>query len=530
MESHSTETQANFTQTIPVKGFSPTAKGCFSLFSIFLFIGLAFVSLETWSRLSETWSHNHNPFLMGQTPISMKLPAGVPIVLEGNRWDLHSTAVPPFEPPAPLVDFADEAWPQSFAALSPMQRHLAAGRKDRMVLEFDKNGSLEETWGCPLEKTFFARAGRGLSGELWKCGLGKSGFSAALLAALNGSDTTKDLTVPLLGIHFQASFRPISSLGGALVCVPNPPSIIGQLYSLPTDSPWEVPYFRYKKDIPNLRWGVPGTCYLNNAGFRGKHVEIPKPPGRYRILCVGGSTTEEGSLDDNTYPALLEKKLAAAFPNNAIEVVNCGISGTDTAAHLMQFADYLALQPDLLIMYEGVNDATSSLPMHWLLCDSPLWVKTASCSHFFRRKCNAWLYGNDEKLRSDVETFTLGRFRIMRQWALANHAEALFCSIASPAYDELPATEQEYLAYRARGIAWIEPPAYLKIIHAINAGLKELSEKEGWGYIPVAENFHFGLDCFGDMCHMFPEGTERKAEVVFQCLKERLPALLNAKN
>jgi lysophospholipase L1-like esterase len=268
---------------------------------------------------------------------------------------------------------------------------------------------------------------------------------------------------------------------------------------------------------------VPGTCFLNNAGFRGKNVEMPKPADTYRIICVGGSTTEEGPTDDTTYPALLEKKLTAVFPGKPIEVVNCGISGMNTASHLMRFADYLALEPDLIVMYEGVNDAASNLPMQWLYFDSPSWVKAAHCNHFFRRRHESWLYGGSEqKLRDDVRTFTLGRFRIMRQWALANGADMVFCSIAAPPYEELPFRDQEYLAYRTRGFGVVSPPTYLKIIGAINSGLKDLSEKEGWGYIPVAENFHFGLECFGDMCHMYPEGTERKAEIVFQCLRERL--------
>jgi len=506
----------------PAKGFSRKIKALFCFFVLALLLALVSVSLETWSRLSEKWAERRNPYIMGRTPIPETLPAAPPLVLDAFRWTPSPRpAVPPAPPRCPEAE-----WPQCLDQLDPIHRHLEAGHRDDMVLEFDPSGRLAEVWGCPLEKEFFLRAGRGLNGIAWKLAVSASGFNRGLSSALHGSGGIHSLSIPLVGVQFPAQFQPIPATGGAYACLPNPPSLMGKLYTLPQDTPWEVPYFRYKKGVLNPRWGLPGTCHLNNVGFRGKDVTLPKPAGTYRILCVGGSTTEEGGTDDSTYPARLEKKLAAAFPGRSIEVVNCGISGTDTAAHLMRFADYLALEPDLMIMYEGVNDAASGLPMHWLLYDTPLWMKAASFSHFFNRRFNSWFYGGKEKLREDIRTFTLGRCRIMREWALAHGVDMVFCSVAAPAYEELPAQEREYLAYRARGIAWVEAPTYLKIIRAINAGLREKSESEGWGYIPVAENFPFGLGCFGDLCHMYPEGTERKAEIIFQCIKAPLSVAL----
>lgn len=54
---------------------------------------------------------------------------------------------------------------------------------------------------------------------------------------------------------------------------------------------------------------------------------VPKPRDKYRIICIGGSTTFEGSTNNSTYPALLENKLNNYFHCDRIEVLNCGISG-----------------------------------------------------------------------------------------------------------------------------------------------------------------------------------------------------------
>ncbi|HPG68335.1 MAG TPA: hypothetical protein PLO37_15925 [Candidatus Hydrogenedentes bacterium] len=107
------------------------------------------------------------------------------------------------------------------------------------------------------------------------------------------------------------------------------------------------------------------------------------------------------------------------------------------------------------------------------------------------------------------------------------NADIVFCSIAYPAYDSLSPQEREYLRYRTRGFRFTSPRMYLKIVTVINEMLKEQSVKEDWAYIPVSENFHEGLECFGDMCHMYRAGIERKAEIIFQCLKERLTVVFD---
>lgn len=96
----------------------------------------------------------------------------------------------------------------------------------------------------------------------------------------------------------------------------------------------------------------------NSLGFRGREVVVPKPEGRYRIACLGGSTTyDDGIGDDDAYPLKLEQALRAALPGRDIEVVNCGVPSYTSAETLANLSfRVLDLQPDALVLYEGIND------------------------------------------------------------------------------------------------------------------------------------------------------------------------------
>ena len=96
----------------------------------------------------------------------------------------------------------------------------------------------------------------------------------------------------------------------------------------------------------------------NSLGFRGREVQSPKPAGRYRIACLGGSTTyDDGVADDDAYPLQLEGFLRARRPGRDIEVVNAGVPNYTTAESIANLAlRVLDLQPDAIVLYEGIND------------------------------------------------------------------------------------------------------------------------------------------------------------------------------
>jgi lysophospholipase L1-like esterase len=96
----------------------------------------------------------------------------------------------------------------------------------------------------------------------------------------------------------------------------------------------------------------------NSLGYRGDEIILPKPEGQFRIVCLGGSTTYTTELADfqMSYPYLLEKELhERGFKN--INVVNAGVGAYTSWESLINFElRVLDLDPDMIIIYHGVND------------------------------------------------------------------------------------------------------------------------------------------------------------------------------
>lgn len=83
-----------------------------------------------------------------------------------------------------------------------------------------------------------------------------------------------------------------------------------------------------------------------------------KPPGTYRIFCIGQSTTEGYPFEPRGgYPQWLGLVLKDVLPGRKIEVINAGVSGSDSTRDLAIVNDVLNYQPDILVLYEGNNES-----------------------------------------------------------------------------------------------------------------------------------------------------------------------------
>jgi len=101
----------------------------------------------------------------------------------------------------------------------------------------------------------------------------------------------------------------------------------------------------------------------NKFGYRGEDFPKIKPKGEFRIVCVGGSTTYTSRVEDSalSYPSLLEEELHAQGKTQ-VRVINAGVEGWASYETLINFQlRLLDLNPDLVIVYHGVNDAVARL-------------------------------------------------------------------------------------------------------------------------------------------------------------------------
>jgi lysophospholipase L1-like esterase len=101
---------------------------------------------------------------------------------------------------------------------------------------------------------------------------------------------------------------------------------------------------------------------INALGMRDREITKAKPPGTYRILVLGDSTTLGwGVPSDQLYPKILEQRLNANPPSQQwtnYEVLNTGIGNYNTSQEVASFKErWLELNPDMVWIAWYINDA-----------------------------------------------------------------------------------------------------------------------------------------------------------------------------
>jgi lysophospholipase L1-like esterase len=125
------------------------------------------------------------------------------------------------------------------------------------------------------------------------------------------------------------------------------------------------PYLGYAL-VPGFRSpdGATQQVSHNALGFRGRETSWQKPPGTYRILTTGGSSVygQSESSDAAVWSQVLEDRLRQRHPERALEVVNLGVPGWSSFEILINLElRGLELEPDLVIVYEAINDMRCAL-------------------------------------------------------------------------------------------------------------------------------------------------------------------------
>ncbi|HTP81034.1 MAG TPA: tetratricopeptide repeat protein [Bacteroidota bacterium] len=84
---------------------------------------------------------------------------------------------------------------------------------------------------------------------------------------------------------------------------------------------------------------------------------VPKPPGVFRIFCLGGSTTVGFPYGPvGSFATFLRDRLHAYFPGKQFDVINLGMTATNSYAVLDIAREIVDYEPDLIIVYDGHNE------------------------------------------------------------------------------------------------------------------------------------------------------------------------------
>ena len=294
-----------------------------------------------------------------------------------------------------------------------------------------------------------------------------------------------------------------------------------------------------------VRKPVPGSqsyaTRINSLGMRGKEMTVEKPPGVFRILCLGGSTTYGTATSESrfSYPAQLERMLNSVAPEGVrYEVGNCGVPGyltNDSLINLqLRLLDY---EPDALLVYHAANDSRP--------------IQASGFKSDYSHMRTPW---SDEKL-SATELFLMRYWRTFARLTRGTDPEeqlrAMGTHILVPDYRELHVPShvgvppKGLLAFR-RNIKSIVGVArengiqtvlqtfavcpsrfrpgnehFFGTIRELNKVLRTFASDSDVPIIEIAEELHNRGDLYDDWMHLNDEGSREHAKLIFSALREQ---------
>lgn len=272
---------------------------------------------------------------------------------------------------------------------------------------------------------------------------------------------------------------------------------------------------------------------------RDQEVTIPKPEGTFRILCLGGSTTE-GEHDAMPYPLILGQMLNKEYPDKTIEVLNAGRFFYTTQNLIIQYLFHLKeIQPDLIILFEAINDILpsfvsppySSAPFrsdygHYY---GPLANIAYPClfedflgSFFFadlrKQKLTAVSFSDFKSLNSfrrNLETFAEIANCQGVQLILSNQAHCF--SPENTENQKILPFISEFLVTKNQ---YADEASWNTAMNLFNNGTLETAERYLVPFVDQQEAFKDNRHVFTDGVHMTIEGVHLKAQLFFNKIVE----------
>jgi len=420
-------------------------------------------------------------------------------------------------PPIPAGDFAAR---DGFEALAEAERVAYVNSRGEAVLLLDASGTVRQVYTPEQPASVAAFTSAITPGTALTNRLGDepaADFRNTLPQVLSGGGTQlRDYPVSLADGGeevLQFAFVPLRNSGEAVAC------------AFVRLSMWKELWVSFR---PNVRQDDAYTFSTNALGWRDGEVALPKPEGVYRIVCVGGSTTAEGPTNALTYPKLLERMLADRYGAGRIEVINAGVFASNAHTEMERLDQYLALEPDLVVHYNVVNDITMLLP-DWLNEGRSTWQRALAVSHLAYNRFNTLLLPPEEFLAEQLRTAVMMPLDKLAQGITLGGAKMVFASFGAPDYAALPSAEKAFFDANINNMLWgrnVNMAGYTRVVSLYNELLQQFCDENGYAFLPVADRITGGADIYTDICHMNLKGLERKAQAFAELLAPLLDEAL----
>ncbi len=142
-------------------------------------------------------------------------------------------------------------------------------------------------------------------------------------------------------------------------------SYTGELSTSPDDSPlstrcwWSHHRLKPLLDVTEIQPDSGAEIHLltNSYGLRGSEISVPKPPGVWRVVCLGDETTLAPDVEQGETFCTQLQTLLQSQSRLKVEVINAGIPGyCPLLSYLQAKQSLLALEPDLFIFNFDMSD------------------------------------------------------------------------------------------------------------------------------------------------------------------------------
>lgn len=284
-----------------------------------------------------------------------------------------------------------------------------------------------------------------------------------------------------------------------------------------------------------------GRLSINELGVRGD--PLPPRSEAYRILCVGGSTTECLYLDDEeTWPHLLQDRLTEAW-GRPVWVGNAGISGYATTEHLPFLERFGALsEMDCVVVMAGFNDFAlmtfAERPRVRRPWETPVWARSdlfklvrrglqpPAPGAPFQDPAGRWIEERREVRRAAPQRSTLPELgpslhtferHLDELVALCegSHVRTVLANQAVLWRGELPPTAEArlWIGWTRDRDAFYTAGALRGGLDAFNAAVGAVAARRGVALVDIS-SVSGDLDAFYDDCHFTELGARRVAELV----------------
>jgi lysophospholipase L1-like esterase len=272
----------------------------------------------------------------------------------------------------------------------------------------------------------------------------------------------------------------------------------------------------------------------------------------FRIFTIGGSTTEQISLDDKrTWTHLLQERLSARDGFSTVEVINTGVSGTRAIHHLATLEHILDYEPDLVVFLMGVNDwnrhiwqkfgaprtgnpGVPSTPIQFSESLIGLVLKG-----LVRRSRGSVAVGvqpeygeyyssqNDSLNRAATKVFKLVAVSEEYRSAVEDIGETCGAAGISCMFVTQPTAYKKDSPDDLKKYLWMTPPnteytldfpSLVRVAEIYNLFLLDFAEEQGFAQCDLADRVESSLSHFYDDCHFNFRGASRVADELVSCI------------